>query len=48
MLRRFNREHGQTVLMVTHDADVGATCDRIIHMRDGRCERSVVNRQPAA
>ncbi|HEX6129411.1 MAG TPA: ABC transporter ATP-binding protein [Candidatus Limnocylindria bacterium] len=48
MLRRFNREHGQTVLMVTHDADVGASCDRIIHMRDGRCERSVVNRQPAA
>jgi putative ABC transport system ATP-binding protein len=40
MLRRFNREHGQTVLMVTHDADVGASCDRIIHMRDGRCERN--------
>jgi putative ABC transport system ATP-binding protein len=48
MLRRFNRERGQTVLMVTHDADVGAACDRVIHMRDGRCERSVVNQAPAS
>ena len=25
----------QTLLLVTHDAEVGAFCDRIIHMRDG-------------
>jgi putative ABC transport system ATP-binding protein len=36
LLRRFNRERGQTVLIVTHDLDVGASCDRIIRMRDGR------------
>ena len=48
MLRRFNRERGQTVLMVTHDPEVGAACDRAIHMRDGRCERSVVNQAPAS
>jgi putative ABC transport system ATP-binding protein len=35
LLRRFNRENGQTVVLVTHDAEVGATCDRIIRMRDG-------------
>jgi len=35
LLRRFNREQGQTVLLVTHDAEVGETCDRIIRMRDG-------------
>lgn len=35
LLRRFNRERGQTVVLVTHDADVGAACDRIIRMRDG-------------
>ena len=35
VLRRFNRERGQTVVLVTHDAEVGATCDRIIRMRDG-------------
>jgi putative ABC transport system ATP-binding protein len=38
MLRRFNRERGQTLVLVTHDADVGGTCDRIIHMRDGLVE----------
>jgi putative ABC transport system ATP-binding protein len=40
LLRRFNRERGQTLVLVTHDPDVGAVCDRIIHMRDGLCERS--------
>ena len=36
LLRQVNRERGQTVLLVTHDAEVGAACDRIIRMRDGR------------
>jgi putative ABC transport system ATP-binding protein len=35
LLRRFNKERGQTLLLVTHDAEVGTFCDRIIHMRDG-------------
>jgi len=35
MLRRFNRERGQTFILVTHDPEVGAACDRIIRMRDG-------------
>jgi ABC-type lipoprotein export system ATPase subunit len=38
MLRRFNRERGQTLVLVTHDSEVGDTCDRIIHMRDGLVE----------
>jgi putative ABC transport system ATP-binding protein len=36
LLRRFNRERGQTFVLVTHDPEVGAACDRIIRMRDGR------------
>ncbi|HET8586556.1 MAG TPA: ABC transporter ATP-binding protein [Candidatus Limnocylindria bacterium] len=35
MLRRLNRERGQTVILVTHDPEVGAACDRIVRMRDG-------------
>jgi len=35
LLRRFNRERGQTLVLVTHDAEVGGVCDRVIHMRDG-------------
>jgi putative ABC transport system ATP-binding protein len=35
LLRRFNRERGQTVVLVTYDPEVGAACDRIVRMRDG-------------
>jgi putative ABC transport system ATP-binding protein len=38
MLRRFNTERGQTLVLVTHDSEVGEHCDRIIHMRDGLVE----------
>ena len=36
LFREFNREHGQTIVLVTHDAEVGEACDRVIRMRDGR------------
>ena len=36
LLRRFNQEHGQTFILVTHDPEVGAACDRVVRMRDGR------------
>ncbi|HEY6014284.1 MAG TPA: ABC transporter ATP-binding protein [Candidatus Limnocylindrales bacterium] len=36
LLRRFNQEHGQTFILVTHDPDVAAACDRVIRVRDGR------------
>jgi ABC-type lipoprotein export system ATPase subunit len=35
LLRRANREQGQTFILVTHDSDVGDACDRIVRMRDG-------------
>ena len=35
LMRWFNREHGQTLLLVTHDPEVGDACDRVVHMRDG-------------
>ncbi len=36
LLRRSNQELGQTFVLVTHDADVGAACDRVVRMRDGK------------
>lgn len=35
MMRQLNQEHGQTFIVVTHDAEMAAMCDRIIRMRDG-------------
>ena len=35
LMRTLNKEHGQTFVIVTHDPDVAATCDRIVQMKDG-------------
>lgn len=35
---KLNSEEGITIVIVTHEADVGAHCKRIIRMRDGRIE----------
>ena len=35
VLKRFNSERGQTVVLVTHDAEIGSACSRTLHMRDG-------------
>jgi len=36
LLRRLNKENGQTFVIVTHAPDIGARADRIIRMRDGQ------------
>jgi ABC-type lipoprotein export system ATPase subunit len=35
LMRKLNKENNETFVIVTHDPEVGAQCDRIIHMRDG-------------
>jgi putative ABC transport system ATP-binding protein len=32
------RQHGTTLVLVTHDAELAARCDRIVRMADGRIE----------
>jgi len=35
-LTALNREHGVTIIVVTHEADIGAYADRVLTMRDGQ------------
>jgi len=35
MLRKICQERGQTMIIVTHDEDLAAICDRVLHMEDG-------------
>ena len=41
MLREFNRQHGQTFVLVTHDPEVAEACDRVIRVRDGKIRETV-------
>lgn len=36
LLTSVTRDHGAALVMVTHDADVAAHCDRVLQVRDGR------------
>ncbi|MFN5676744.1 MAG: ABC transporter ATP-binding protein, partial [Roseiflexaceae bacterium] len=36
LFRQLNREQGITVVVVTHDAEVGKQMDRIVSLRDGQ------------
>jgi putative ABC transport system ATP-binding protein len=44
LMRQLNRDNGQTFVIVTHDPNIGAQCDRVITIRDGLCEDC--DRQP--
>jgi putative ABC transport system ATP-binding protein len=35
MLRKLNREFGQTIVMITHNPEAAAYGDSVVHMRDG-------------
>ena len=39
LLRKLNTESGVTLIVVTHDPEVAAYADRIVHLRDGGVDR---------
>ncbi|HIH86793.1 MAG TPA: ABC transporter ATP-binding protein [Methanosarcinales archaeon] len=43
LLRKLNREHNQTFILVTHDESMAAKTDRIIRLVDGRVAEDSVN-----
>ena len=38
LMRQSVNESGQTLVLITHDPQVAAQADRVIHIRDGRVE----------
>ncbi len=48
LLRRLNREHSTTFLIVTHDERLAGRCDRIIRLVDGRIVQDLRRADPAA
>ena len=41
-------QQGQTIIMVTHEPDIAAHCERVIHLTDGKVESDTRNRLVAA
>jgi putative ABC transport system ATP-binding protein len=46
LLLALNRDHGITVLMVTHEPDMADYAHRLVHFVDGRIARDVANQSP--
>jgi putative ABC transport system ATP-binding protein len=46
LLLALNRDHGITVLMVTHEPDMAAYARRMVHFVDGRIAKDAANLQP--
>jgi putative ABC transport system ATP-binding protein len=46
LLLALNRDHGITVLMVTHEPDMAAYARRMVHFLDGSIVRDEINANP--
>lgn len=42
LLRHFNRELKQTVVIITHDEKIALSADRVIYIEDGKIKRDEV------
>ena len=42
LLREYNRQHHQTLIVITHDERIALQADRIISVEDGRFSRDEV------
>ncbi|SDB08710.1 putative ABC transport system ATP-binding protein [Ruminococcaceae bacterium FB2012] len=46
MLQKLSTEDGQTVILVTHNADIAKCANRVIHMRNGKIKSIKTNDKP--
>ncbi len=43
LLKGISKKRNVTIVMVTHNLEIAKHCDRVIHIRDGRIEKQVLN-----
>jgi putative ABC transport system ATP-binding protein len=48
LLQRMCREHGHTVVIVTHNSALAAAADRVVRMKNGAIREQTVNAAPLA
>ncbi|SDB25888.1 putative ABC transport system ATP-binding protein [Ruminococcaceae bacterium FB2012] len=46
MLQKLSTEDGQTVILVTHNADIAKCANKVIHMRNGKIKSIKTNDEP--
>lgn len=48
LLYKLNKEKGNTVIIVTHNADIARCADKVIRMKNGKIKDITVNESPAS
>ncbi len=48
LLYKLNKEKGNTVIIVTHNADIARCADKVIRMKNGKIEEITINESPAS
>ena len=43
VLFSINKQHGTTMLIVTHDPKIASRCDRVLKMADGKIVKDIVS-----
>lgn len=48
LLYKLNKENGNTVIIVTHNADIARCADKVIRMKNGKIKEITVNENPVS
>ncbi len=48
LLYKLNKENGNTVIIVTHNADIARCADKVIRMKNGKIKEITINESPAS